>query len=126
MPTRAYSAAELDEAAMLLDVAGALDSEDEDEAEVKELLILGACEPAVKRLRQDIGPEKLSIARLRREAADRGITGDDVSRNIYCKYGFYLDELQVVCRVLSPGDNFETIGGHHLLSISPLVTYPKP
>ena len=116
MPTRAYCAAELDDSQLMLDAALALDSEDEDEAELQEMLMLAACEPAIKRLRQEIGSEKLSLNRLRREAAEHGITGDDVSWNVYSKFGFHLPELETVVKVLSPGDDFSTRGKHHFES----------
>ena len=90
MPTRACCAADLDDSQLMLDAALALDSEDEDEAELQEMLVQAACEPAVKRLRQEIGSEKLSLNRMRREAAEHGITGDDVSWTVYSEYGFHL------------------------------------
>ena len=113
MPTRACCAADLDDSQLMLDAALALDSEDEDEAELQEMLVQAACEPAVKRLRQEIGSEKLSLNRMRREAAEHGITGDDVSWTVYSEYGFHLPELETVVKVLSPGDDFSTRGKHH-------------
>ena len=55
---------------MLGELAMAIASDDEDSSdeELVDALLLGACEPLVKDMRQQIGPERLSLARLQREA----------------------------------------------------------
>jgi hypothetical protein len=56
-------------------------------------LLLYAAEPLQRTLKQDIGPEQLSIARLQREAAARGCDVDDASVTTYIRFGFRLDWL---------------------------------
>ena len=73
MPTRSAFAADLDDSALVLELAKQMDSDDSEDEEMQEYLLLSACEPALKRLRQEIGKEKLSISRLRREAGALGI-----------------------------------------------------
>ena len=64
--------------------------------------------------KQDIGPEHLSLARLQREAAQRGCNADDMSVSVYIKYGFRLAWLPEVVRALEPAseppDEIETDG----------------
>ena len=112
MPTRSAFAADLDDSALVLELAKQMDSDDSEDEEMQEYLLLSACEPALKRLRQEIGKEKLSISRLRREAEALGIEGDEMSWNVYSRYGFHLDGLEVVVPLLNPGDDFLTRNGH--------------
>ncbi|KAL1525254.1 hypothetical protein AB1Y20_020119 [Prymnesium parvum] len=117
MPTRAFTKAELEESMVLLQVAKAIeasadgDSEDDDE-DVAQLLVLAACEPAMRRVRQEIGvEERLSIDRLRREAAAAGIFGDDMNASVmYHWFGFRLSELPVVVQALQPPAGIRTRG----------------
>ena len=69
MPSRPYFAGELRESSVLLEFAAALDSGDESDQELAEELFLMAAEPMLRRNIQAIGPEKLSVERLTREAA---------------------------------------------------------
>ena len=74
MPTLATTVMELREAEMLFEVAGALDDSDasSSDEENADMLRLAACEPLMRRRLQNIGPERLSLARLQREYAARG------------------------------------------------------
>ena len=80
MPTRPYTAMELDIAEELVQVAAQLDSDTSDE-ELADDLLLAAADPLIKRLKQEVGPEHLSLARIRRECEERGTDGDDMSWN---------------------------------------------
>lgn len=53
------------------------------------------------------------MARLQREAAERGTDGDILSSGVYVRFGFRLDWLEDVVRELRVPDGFETIGGHY-------------
>lgn len=74
--------------------------------------MLAAAEPLQRRHLQDIGPERLSLRRLRREAAARGRDDDDSSVTTYIKFGYRLQWLPHVMAALDPPDKFETEGGH--------------
>ena len=56
-----------------------LEKDDERDDELMDMLLLYAAEPLQRTLKQNIGPERLSIARLQREAAARGCNLDDAS-----------------------------------------------
>ena len=112
MPTRPATADEVAEAELFMQIAAALDPDDSDEEDVQEMFLFAACEPAVKRLRQEIGGEKLSIERLRREAAAAGIEGDDISWNVYQKFGFHLADLPTVVDALDVPDEIKTESRH--------------
>ena len=77
-----------------------------------EMLLLCAAEPLQRQLFQDIGPEKLSLARLRREAQANGRDADDASVTTYVKFGFRLDWLEDVVAAFQLPDVIETDGGH--------------
>ena len=64
--------------------------------EIEDALLLFAAEPLQRTLKQDIGPERLSIARLQREAAARGCDADDASVTTYITYGYRLEWLPAV------------------------------
>ena len=69
MPTQPYTAGELADTRLLLEVAEALVQDgDESDEEVADMLVLAAVEPLQRSHLQDIGPEKLSVRRLQREA----------------------------------------------------------
>lgn len=114
MPKRPYTAAELDDSAALMELIGALDDGDESDEEVSDVLTLLCIEPLQRRHIQEIGPEKLSLRRLRREAAARigPELGDDVSYTVSSKYGYELDWLPHVVSALDPPDEIETVGKH--------------
>ena len=69
MPTRPFTRMETDLAQNIARVATQIDTDSESSGDegLVDHLILAACEPMVKRLKQDIGDEHLSLARLRRE-----------------------------------------------------------
>ena len=71
---------ELDIAEELVQVAAQLDSDTSDE-ELADDLLLAAADPLIKRLKQEVGPEHLSLARIRRECEECGTDGDDMSWN---------------------------------------------
>ena len=98
---------------MLGELAMAIASDDEDsnDEELVDTLLLGACEPLVKDVRQQIGPERLSLARLQREAAAAGLDADTASRNIYKNFRFRLEELPRVVAALDPPHGFRTNSG---------------
>ena len=98
---------------MLGELAMAIASDDEDSSdeELVDALLLGACEPLVKDMRQQIGPERLSLARLQREAAAAGLDADTASRNIYKNFRFRLEELPRVVAALDPPHGFRTNSG---------------
>ena len=113
MPTRPYTVRELEDSEMLGELAMAIASDDEDSSdeELVDALLLGACEPLVKDMRQQIGPERLSLARLQREAAAAGFDADTASRIIYKNYRFRLEELPRVVAALDPPHGFRTNSG---------------
>ena len=84
MPTLATTVMELREAEMLFEVAGALDDSDasSSDEENADMLRLAACEPLMRRRLQNIGPERLSLARLQREYAARGFDDLDVCTEV--------------------------------------------
>ena len=112
MPTRAYTTPELEDSSALFAVIDALQDGDESDEEVADALTLLAVEPLQQRLIQEIGPEKLSLLRLRREAGKRIGNIGDVSLTVYSKY-FHLSWLPHVVDALQVPDNFETRGGHY-------------
>jgi len=113
MPTQPYTAGELADTRLLLEVAEALVQDgDESDEEVADMLVLAAVEPLQRSHLQDIGPEKLSVRRLQREAAALGRDSDDVSVTTYIKYGFRLEWLPLVVQALEVPDEIETINGH--------------
>lgn len=82
MPTRPFTAMELEDAEIALALAIVADEErewdelldvgaDHSDGE-EEILLTMATEPLCRSLHTRIGPERLSVARLEREAADAG------------------------------------------------------
>ena len=96
MPTEPYTGSELEESRLLLNIVDALFDGDEDDQDVAEMLLLNAVEPLQRQLFQDIGPEKLSLARLRREALASGRDADAASVTTYIKFGFCLQWFEEV------------------------------
>ena len=83
MPCYPFTAGELDESKTLIELCMHLDDGDDSDVELAEDLLLMAAEPLQRGSKQEIGPEKLSLERLRREAAERGTDGDDPSPTLY-------------------------------------------
>ena len=114
MPSQPYTAAEIDESKALLELINALlDGGDESDEELADDLMPFVCEPLQRCFKQEIGPERWSLERLRREARERGTNSDDRSMNVYLRFGYHLDWLPAVIEALQPPDNFETHGGHY-------------
>ena len=112
MPTRPWTALELRDSAFLLDVAAGLSEDSSSDESLADCMLDDACEPFVRRRLQEIGPETLSIARLQREANERGFNEDDVSSLTYTNYMFGLSYLPVVVNALDPPAFFRTVGDH--------------
>ena len=72
------------------------------------MLIQAACEPFMKKRQQDIGPERLSLERLQREARERGFDNDTQSTSIWSRYMFRLEHLSLVVEALDPPAGFRT------------------
>ena len=108
MPTRPFTVRELDDAELLAEVAMALDDDDSSDDDLFDSLVCAACEPLLKDFNQEIGPERLSVARLQREAAAQGLDGDTASRNVYNDYRFRLEDLPRVIAALDPPARFRT------------------
>lgn len=87
------------------------DDDSDDEVLVESLLAI-ACEPLLRRDLQQVGVQRLSIARLQQEVLHAGITGDDVSASIYRRFSFRLADLPTVVQVLEPPPGIRTVGGH--------------
>ena len=58
---------------------------------------------------QEIGPERLSLARLQREAAARGFDDLDMSSKTYTDYMFRLADLPTVIEAFDPPECFRTM-----------------
>ena len=112
MPTEPYTGAELDDSRLALELMMHLENNGEDDDELMDAMLLFAAEPLQRTLKQDIGPERLSIARLEREARARGHDVDDASVTTYIRFGFRLDWLPAVVAALDVPDEIETDGGH--------------
>ena len=101
MPSRPFTAADLDESELFRGAAYALmRSDDSDAEDMAFLLHIAAVEPLVKRSRQEVGRARLSLERLQEEAASRGFDEDNISQNIYDRFGFHLNHLKVVVQRL--------------------------
>ena len=115
--SNAYTAGELYEAYELLQFVLANDDSSSDDSsddndDLNDMLLMLVCDPLQRRRLQDIGPEVYSLARLQREAAERGFTADDASSKVQTDFGFRLEWLPEVVKALDPPDMFETAGGH--------------
>ena len=114
MPTRPYTMSEIDDSKILATMGEMLLQCDDEDADLAAFACFGAAaEPLVKRQKQNIGKEHFSLARLRREAAEKGFDGDDVSRNIYQAFGFRLSDLPVVAVVGFQGRFCTFYAGRH-------------
>ena len=115
MPTQAITSMTAKHACNAAEFAVAIGADsdaDSDDEELAEMMFLEACEPFTQRLLQDIGAEKLSIARLQREQAARGRGDGDESWNVYGRFGFYMKDLPAVVDALDAPAGFRTAGGH--------------
>ena len=63
------------------------DDSSDDNDDLNDLLLMLVCDPLQRRRLQDIGPEVYSLARLQREAAERGFTADDASSKVQTDFG---------------------------------------
>ena len=119
MPTRARTVLETEEANRFFEAALLFDSDDNDSSddEFVDLLLFAGMEPQLKRRRQVIGKERLSIARLRHEAQETrngvAIDGDDEPSSVYTKFRFRLNDLARVVAALEVPHEFSTAGNHH-------------
>ncbi|KAL1504141.1 hypothetical protein AB1Y20_010551 [Prymnesium parvum] len=102
MPTRPFRASvDLDDAQFCIAAARVLQSADDDDADdMAGLLFFAAAEQMMRCIRQEIGNEHLSVENIRRDAAAQGFGGDVFSANIYDRFGFHLDELEIVVEKL--------------------------
>ena len=97
MPSRPFTAADLDDIKLFVTIGHELQlNGDSDSEHMASLLHIAAAEPLVRISRQEVGPERLSMCRLKLEAAARGFTGDTISSNIYDRFCFHLEDLEVV------------------------------
>ena len=110
--SRPYTVAELEESDALLRLLESMITAGCDDDEIETALLLHAAEPLQRSMKQEIGPETLSLARLQREAAARGCSTDEASVTVFATYGFRLDWLPSVVAALDPPDEFTTDGGH--------------
>ena len=108
MPTEAISKMTAKHAVAGCEFAMIIDTDDDEDDEVSQMMFLQSAEPFARRILQDIGPEKLSLERLQREEAARGREAGDSSRNIYSRFGFHLDDLPTVVEALAPPVGFKT------------------
>ena len=109
MPTRPYNAGELHDSEALIEAAFLIDSDDSSSDEsLADMLMAAACEPLVRRRVQDIGPERLSLERLQREARERGFDDETMSTEIYTRFMFRLEDLPAVVAALDPPPGFRT------------------
>jgi nuclease HARBI1 len=113
MPTRPWTRAEIEDSKLLADAASMLRSCDDEDATMVAFLALGAAaEPFAKRQKQQVGMERLSLARLQREAAQQGMMGDDTSKNIYQRFGFRLEDLPSIINAFNFPMKNKSRGGH--------------
>lgn len=112
MPTLPYSTLELEESEFLMELASYISEDDMDDEELVDWLLDDSVAPFMRIRHQEIGPERLSMARLQRENAAAGLDEFDVSSNIYTEFGFTLAELPDVIQALAPPPGFRTVGGH--------------
>ena len=109
MPSLPYTVGELAESTHKLVLTTVLDSSDE---ELADDFVVDALEPLARRNLNAIGPERLSLARLQREADEHGFDGDDMSSATYQQFGFRLSWLYEVVHALKVPPVFDTISNH--------------
>ena len=94
-------AADIDDSKAGVEMANALQElGDPNHDDTIELLLLAAAEPFTRELRQSVGKEVLSLARLEREATEQGLVGDLMPHNVYDRFGYHLTDLRVVVEAL--------------------------
>merc|ERR1712184_40568 len=93
MPTRPYTSGDLEESKLVLSLVDPLDDDGSDGGDAADFMLLAGIEPLQRRQLQEIGPEKLSLRRLFREAAERGTDADDLSLTVYGRFGYRLEWL---------------------------------
>ena len=102
MPTQPLSGMVEEQAGDIALLALRVDPDDSDEEELLEQLFLGSCDELGQRLVQEVGPEKLSLARLQRRVAERVAEGD-ISWNLYAEYGFKsVGDLSAIVDAINP------------------------
>ncbi|KAL1526020.1 hypothetical protein AB1Y20_020841 [Prymnesium parvum] len=106
MPTRPFTARELHDCELFAELAANLSDSSSGDEELIDDLIMACCAPLAKVRKQDIGPERLSIARLQREAARGGFNEDVQSSNVYSNYRFRLEDLPRVVAVYFAKDKW--------------------
>ena len=122
MPTSAHRTAGMRALADGLALAQATEYEEgvddilDDEFDDDILLAVGA--DLCIGLKAEIGGERLSLARLQRDAAAAGCDEDMSSRTCYLNYRFTTDQLPLVVRALRVPAGFRTKGRHVLLPLS--------
>jgi hypothetical protein len=123
MPVSAVRVRDLEEAEAALFLAAAAEHEvvlpgGSVSREAQRFLFLFAGEVATRRLKTTVGPERLSLARLRaREAA----LGEDDSRTMLAEYRFECEDLERIVRLFAVPDDVRTNGGHHFPAGEELV-----
>ena len=119
MPKLPWRAQQLQDAASALQLAMLLDEElavcyDADTDELVDMLLLTAAEPLTKRLKTDVGKQKLSVDRVLEEQSEAaGSTGEWVVRNVSSSFGFDSDDLPRVVSALKVPGVVITRSRHH-------------
>ena len=73
-----------------------VDDDASDDEELVDELLIACCDPLIRERKEEIGPERLSLQRLHRDAAAAGLASETMSANIYCDYRFRLEDLPAV------------------------------
>ena len=116
MPSSPCTAGEVGEVKIIFELVKALDADDDsDDESVIDVLTLAVVEPLQRKFMQDVGPEKLSLARLQREALAHGRNLDDLSITVYSQFGFRLEWLPAVIAALDVPEEV-TLDGDHVCS----------
>jgi hypothetical protein len=125
MPSSPFTAGEVAEARLIFELVMAIDSDDDsDDDSVVDALTLTAVEPLQRKILQDVGPEKLSLARLQREAIAQGRNLDDLSITDYITFGFRLEWLPAVIAALDVPDEINLDGDHVCIATAAFATPP--
>ena len=111
MPTRPFTIRELTDSELLAQLAMLVDDDASDDEELVDELLIACCDPLIRERKEEIGPERLSLQRLHRDAAAAGLASETMSANIYCDYRFRLEDLPAVVQALDPPAGFRTHSG---------------
>ena len=123
MPSSPFTAGEVAEARLIFELVMAIDSDDDsDDDSVVDTLTLTAVEPLQRKFLHDVGPEKLSLARLQREAIAHGRNLDDLSITDYITFGFRLEWLPAVIAALDVPDEITLDGDHVCIATAAFAT----